>query len=34
MYAFCTDQNGEIWYSENGSISDWVIRSKANAIPV
>jgi hypothetical protein len=28
MYAFCTDQRGEIWYSENGSISDCLAKHK------
>ena len=27
-YAFCTDQNGEIWYSENGSASDCLAKHK------
>jgi hypothetical protein len=28
VYAFCTDQSGEIWYSENGSTSDCLARHK------
>jgi hypothetical protein len=29
LYALCTDQSGEIWYSENGSTSDCFARHKA-----
>jgi len=28
VYAFCADQKGEIWYSENGSISDCLAMHK------
>jgi hypothetical protein len=28
QYALCTDQTGEIWYSENGSISDCFAKHK------
>jgi hypothetical protein len=28
VYALCTDQTGEIWYSDNGSISDCLTKHK------